>query len=181
MLHPAMEKFILHWGEMGEAWGLNRSVAQVHALLYLQGRPMQAEEIAQTLSLARSNVSNSLKELQGWGLIRIVHVLGDRRDHYESLTDVWEMFRRVLAERRRREVEPTIRTLRACVEDAEAEPKGTPAGLKKRIAAMLDFLETADACYLEMSKLPTESMMKLVGMGGKIKQRLRPKSGKPRG
>src|SRR5246127_1386456 len=93
------QRFILHWGEMGARWGINRTVAQVHALLYLSPRPMQAEEIASTLSVARSNVSNSLRELQGWGIVRVTHVLGDRRDHFESLKDVWQMFEIIVAER----------------------------------------------------------------------------------
>src|SRR6204780_4964074 len=102
-LNPIAEKFVLHWGEMGARWGINRTVAQIHALLYLSPRPMHAEEIAATLSVARSNVSNSLRELQGWGIVRVAHVLGDRRDHFESLKDVWEIFRIVAEERKRRE------------------------------------------------------------------------------
>src|SRR6185436_8874974 len=92
-LTPIMQKFILHWGEMGTRWGINRTVAQIHALLYLSPRPLNAEEIADTLGVARSNVSTSLKELQNWGIVRIAHVMGDRRDHFESMKDVWEMFR----------------------------------------------------------------------------------------
>src|SRR5262249_15894846 len=92
------EKFILHWAEMGTKWGINRPVAQVHALLYLAPQPLPADEIAVTLSVARSNVSTSLRELQGWGIVRVVHVLGDRRDHFETLQDVWEIFRIVAEE-----------------------------------------------------------------------------------
>src|SRR6185437_960887 len=94
-LGPVRQKFILHWGEMGARWGINRTVAQIHALLYISDRPLHAEEIAETLGVARSNVSTSLKELQGWGIVRMVHVLNDKRDHFESLKDVWEMFRTV--------------------------------------------------------------------------------------
>src|SRR5215210_1795490 len=117
-LTPLMQKFILHWGEMGTRWGINRTVAQIHALLYLSPRPMHAEEIAQTLSVARSNVSNSLRELQGWGIVRVAHVMGDRRDHFESLKDVWEMFRVVLDERKKREADPTLHMLREAVAEA---------------------------------------------------------------
>src|ERR1700684_661934 len=106
-LTPAQQKFILHWGEMGTRWGINRTVAQVHALLYLSPRPLHAEEIAATLDVARSNVSNSLRELQGWGIVRVTHQLGDRRDHFESLKDVWQMFEIIIAERKRREMGPT--------------------------------------------------------------------------
>src|SRR5213083_2480720 len=116
-LSPVQEKFILHWGEMGARWGINRTVAQVHALLYLSPRPLHAEEIAKMLSVARSNVSTSLRELQSWGIVRVVHVLGDRRDHFESLKDVWEMFRIILEERKRREIDTTLRVLQECVED----------------------------------------------------------------
>src|SRR5881397_1254610 len=97
-LTPAAERFILHWGEMGARWGINRTVAQIHALLYLSPKPLHAEEIAETLGVARSNVSTSLKELQGWGIVRLAHVMGDRRDHFESMKDVWEMFRVILDE-----------------------------------------------------------------------------------
>src|SRR6266566_3783347 len=116
-LTPVQEKFILHWGEMGTRWGINRTVAQIHALLYLSADPLHAEEIARLLSVARSNVSSSLRELQGWGIVRIAHVLGDRRDHFESLKDVWEIFRIVAEERKRREIDPTLRVLRECVGD----------------------------------------------------------------
>src|SRR5689334_25059566 len=113
-LKPIQEKFILHWGEMGTRWGINRTVAQIHALLFLSPKPLNAEEIAETLGVARSNVSNSLKELQGWGIVRVVHVMGDRRDHFESLKDVWEMFRTITDERKKRETDPTLGILREC-------------------------------------------------------------------
>src|SRR4051794_38465734 len=121
-LTPIMQKFILHWGEMGSRWGINRTVAQIHALLFLSPKPLDAEEIAQTLTVARSNVSNSLRELQGWGIVRVVHVMGDRRDHFESMKDVWEMFRAVLDERKKRETDPTLAVLRESV--AEAKKSG---------------------------------------------------------
>ena len=120
-LSPVQQRFILHWGEMGARWGINRTVAQVHALLYLSPRPMHAEEIASTLSVARSNVSNSLRELQGWGIVRLSHVLGDRRDHFESMKDVWQMFEIILAERKRREVDPTFEMLRHCLDEMQGE------------------------------------------------------------
>src|SRR6266436_10170272 len=113
-LSPVQEKFVLHWGEMGTRWGINRTVAQIHALLYLSPEPLQAEEIARLLSVARSNVSSSLRELQSWGIVRIAHVLGDRRDHFESLKDVWQMFQIIVEERKRREVDPTIAMLKSC-------------------------------------------------------------------
>ena len=117
-LSPVATKFILHWGEMATRWGINRTVAQIHALLFLSPRPLNAEEIADALSVARSNVSTSLRELQGWGIVRVVHVLGDRRDHFESLKDVWEMFRIVVEERTKREADPTLAMLRQAVAES---------------------------------------------------------------
>src|SRR3954464_2408665 len=111
-LSPVQQKFVLHWGEMGTRWGINRTVAQIHALLFLSEKPLNAEEIAETLGVARSNVSNSLKELQGWGIVRLLHVMGDRRDHFESMKDIWEMFRTILDERKKRETDPTLQLLR---------------------------------------------------------------------
>src|SRR5438067_9937927 len=111
-LTPVAQRFILHWGEMGSRWGINRTVAQIHALLFLSPRPLNAEEIAETLGVARSNVSNSLKELQNWGIVRVTHVMGDRRDHFESMKDVWEMFRVILDERKKRESDPTLHLLK---------------------------------------------------------------------
>src|SRR2546430_11655359 len=118
-LGPVQQKFILHWGEMGTRWGINRTVAQVHALLFISDRPLPADEIVERLWVERSNISTSLKELQGWGIVRVVHVIGDRRDHFESMQDVWEMFRVIIEERKRREIDPTLAILRECVADAE--------------------------------------------------------------
>src|SRR5215813_8360313 len=123
-LLPIEQRFVLHWGEMGTRWGINRTVAQVHALLFVSPKPLHAEEIATTLSVARSNVSTSLRELQGWGIVRVVHVLGDRRDHFETLKDVWEIFRIVAEERKKREIDPTMRVLAQCVKEAKADPHG---------------------------------------------------------
>ena len=110
-LSPTMQKYVLHWGEMGTRWGVNRTVAQIHALLFLAKQPLTAEDISETLGVARSNVSNSLKELQSWGLVRITHLVGDRRDHFVSLQDVWEIFRVIMEERKRREIDPTLSIL----------------------------------------------------------------------
>lgn len=171
-----MERFILHWGEMGTRWGVNRSVAQVHALLYLSPKPLNAEEIADTLSLARSNVSTSLKELQSWGLIKITHVVvGDRRDHFEALKDVQEMFNLVVEARRHREIDPTLTLLRdLCIEadrDAETDPE-----VKKRIADMLNFLEVMTNWYDKLRKLPNDTLMQLVKLGDSVVKLLKFKS-----
>src|SRR5882762_9544610 len=120
-LSPVQQKFVLHWGEMGTRWGINRTVAQIHALLYISRKPLNAEQIAETLGVARSNVSTSLKELQGWGIVKLVHLAGDKRDHFDSMKDVWEMFRVVLDERKRREIDPTLALLHECIAEAEQQ------------------------------------------------------------
>src|SRR6476659_10248175 len=117
-LTPTEQKFIVHWGEMGTRWGINRTVAQIHALLFLSTAPLHAEEIAATLGVARSNVSTSLRELQGWGIVRVTHLLGDRRDHFESMKDVWEMFRIIVDERKKREADPVVAMLRETTAEA---------------------------------------------------------------
>src|SRR5512145_988535 len=139
-LSEVAQKFVLHWGEMGARWGINRTVAQIHALLYLSEKPLTAEEIADTLGVARSNVSTSLRELQNWGIVRIVHVMGDRRDHFESMKDVWDMFRIILDERKKRETDPTLQMLRECVADAR-KPGAADAHTRQRLADMLSFFE----------------------------------------
>ena len=108
ILTPLAQQFVLHWGEMGNRWGINRTVAQIHALLFVSETPLHADEICEVLEVARSNVSTSLRELQNWGIVKVVHVKGDRRDHFETLKDVFEMFRIIMAERKRREIDPTI-------------------------------------------------------------------------
>jgi len=166
-LTPVSQKFILHWGEMGTRWGINRTVAQIHALLYLSPRPMNAEDIAETLGVARSNVSNSLKELQQWQIVRLAHVMGDRRDHFESMKDVWEMFRVVLDERKRRETDPTLHLLRECV--AEAEKSGEKDKYTQaRLADMLSFFDLMTQWYDKTRKIPTPAVVRLVKMGDKV-------------
>lgn len=158
-LTPTVEKFVLHWGEMGTRWGINRTVAQIHALLYLSAQPLHAEEIADTLSVARSNVSNSLRELQGWGLVKRVHVLGDRRDHFESMKDVWEMFQLILAERKRREIDPTLEMLQSALQEAKTAQAAQYT--QKRLRAMLDFFQTMTSLYDELRALPPSTLRKL--------------------
>lgn len=165
-LTDVAEKFILHWGEMGARWGINRTVAQIHALLFLSGKPLHAEEIAETLGVARSNVSNSLKELQNWGIIKIVHVMGDRRDHFESMRDVWEMFRTILDERKKRECDPTVSLLRDCV--AQSKRPGTDAHTRARLSEMLEFFELMTAWYEQTRRMPTPSVVQFVKMGDKV-------------
>ncbi len=172
-LKPVSERFILHWGEMGSRWGVNRSVAQIHALLYLAGRPMDAEEISDTLRIARSNVSTSLKELLAWRLVRVVHLRGDRRDHFETSTDVWELFRLIVEGRRQREIDPTMTVLRECLlhEELAAEAPGT----RERIRETLEFIEVLTTWADEMLRLKPETLMKTLGMGAKLSRAVRSK------
>ena len=169
-LSPVAEKFILHWGEMGTRWGINRTVAQIHALLFLAPRPLHAEEIAATLGVARSNVSTSLRELQNWGIVRVVHVLGDRRDHFESMKDVWEMFRVILDERKKRETDPTLHPVRACV--AEAKKGGGDPYERERLADMLSFLEDMTRWYEQTRSMPLPVVKKFVKLGDKVARML---------
>jgi DNA-binding transcriptional regulator GbsR (MarR family) len=166
-LTPLAERFVLHWGEMGTRWGINRTVAQIHALLFLSPKPLNAEEIAETLGVARSNVSTSLKELQGWGIVRIVHVMGDRRDHFESMKDVWEMFRTIMDERKKREADPTLHMLRECV--AESKKSGqADTHTRQRLADMLEFFETMTSWYEQTRKMPTGAVVKMCKLGDKV-------------
>lgn len=167
-LSPVEQKFILHWGEMGTRWGINRTVAQVHALLFLSPKPLHAEEIANTLAVARSNVSNSLRELQGWGVVRVTHILGDRRDHFESLKDVWEMFRIVAEERKRREIDPTLRVLQECVGELKKAGAGS-AYTRERLEEMLAFLTTTSGLFEELLHLPTGALKGMARLRGKLK------------
>ena len=170
-LSPVQQKFILHWGEMGTRWGINRTVAQIHALLFMSPKPLNAEDIADTLSVARSNVSTSLKELQGWGIVKMVHVLGDKRDHFESMKEVWEMFRVVLDERKKREIDPTIAMLKSCVAEAEKD-KETDKYTEQKLRELAEFFETTTAWYAQIRQWPTGALTKFVKAGDKIRKLL---------
>jgi len=165
-LNPVQQKFILHWGEMGARWGINRTVAQIHALLYLAPAPLHAEAIAESLGVARSNVSNSLRELQGWRIVKMVHVMGDKRDHFESMKDVWEMFRVVLDERKRREIDPTLAMLEDCIQEA-GKDKGSDKHTVERLRALQDFFQKTTHWYNQISKLPSGALAKFIAAGDK--------------
>jgi DNA-binding transcriptional regulator GbsR (MarR family) len=160
-LSPVEQKFVLHWGEMGTRWGINRTVAQVHALLFISPRPLHADEIVTALGVARSNVSTSLKELQGWGIVKRVHVLGDKRDHFESLKDVWEMFRVVADERKKREFDPTMRMLEACIAEAAADA-ATGEYAEARLRDLHGFFATTSAWYEGLRRWPTATILKFM-------------------
>ena len=166
-LTPVMQRFILHWGEMGWRWGINRSVAQVHAVLMLSPKPLPADVIGDTLEMARSNVSTSLKELQSWGLARVVHVFGDRREHFETLRDVWEMFLLIMRERKRRELDPTLATLRECA----AEAKGNKADSDytvTRLNELTAFFELAGSWADRGQSLTPAGAKRLLELGDKV-------------
>ncbi len=161
-LPNAAERFVLHWGDMGAQWGVNRSISQIHALLYLSERPRTAEDIAAVLGLARSNVSTSIRQLVAWNLIRRVPVKGDRREHFEAETDVWEIAMRIAAM-----VDPAVETLRACVADAERDSKLHPV-VRKRLNDMLAFVETLDRWYMQMLTVPKPKLAALIRLGTRI-------------
>jgi DNA-binding transcriptional regulator GbsR (MarR family) len=168
-LTEVQQRFILHWGEMGVRWGINRTMAQIHALLYLSPKPMDAEVICELLGVARSNVSNSLRELQNWGIVKVVHVMGDRRDHFESMKDVWEMFRQVLDERKKREIDPTLDVLREC---AAAAAQSKDETTQQRLAEMSEFFETMSNWYEQIHALPTPAVIQFIKLGGKVQKLL---------
>ena len=161
------EAFVLHWGEMGSRWGVNRSVAQIHALLHLADGPMTAEDIAKTLSMARSNVSNSVRELLAWRLIETTSVLGDRRDHFLAVTDGLEMAKRIVEGRRQREFLPTLSALSCMVEAAKADA-ATPRHSAERMESTLRLMEEADRWYREMASLSPKVQTRLLSMGARI-------------
>ena len=164
---PAIEQYVLHWGEMGTRWGTNRTVAQIQALLYLSPKPLRADEIVDLLSVARSNVSTSIRELQSYQLVRMTHVLGDRRDYFESLHDVWELFRVIIEQRKQRELNPTLAMLKSCAADVDLEEE-TDALTKERIHNMLEFVASTSDWYEEISDIPTSTLTKIMTLGKRI-------------
>jgi DNA-binding transcriptional regulator GbsR (MarR family) len=166
-LPAAVQEFVLRWGDLGGQWGVNRSVAQIQALLYLSERPLTAEEIAETLGLARSNVSNSLKELIGWKLIRRVPVLGDRRDHYEGEADLWQILTRIAQGRKEREIDPAMAAITRVMKVAENDPTISKVA-RARLQEMQGFMGTLDAWFGQMVNLPPATLMKLIKLGSKV-------------
>ena len=159
-LTPAAQKFVLHWGEMGQAWGINRTMAQVHALLFVAPSPLDAEEISKLLDVSRSNVSTSLRELITWGVVRRVHIIGDRRDRFEALKDVMETFRVIMAERKRREMDPTIQLLESCVREAKAGDESEQY-TREQLEKMLDFTRMVTEWYGHIDELPIPALLRL--------------------
>jgi DNA-binding transcriptional regulator GbsR (MarR family) len=166
-LAPAVQRFVLHWGNLGDRWGVNRSVSQIHALLYVAERPLTAEEIADTLGIARSNVSTSLRELIAWELVRSVPVLRDRRSFYVAETDLWTLVARIAAGRKARELDPAAEALRECIGAAQGDPSVSPVAAR-RLGEMLDFVERTGRWYDQMIKLPRAQITALMKLGAGV-------------
>jgi DNA-binding transcriptional regulator GbsR (MarR family) len=162
-----MHRCVLHWGEMAGRWGISRSVAQIHALLFLAPTPLTADDIAETLNVARSNVSVSLKELQTWDLVQVTHVLGDRRDYFHARKDIWEVLTTIVDGRKRREIDPTVQMLRECANESKHDGE-TPQDVKDRIASMLEFLEEMSGWYDQIRGMPRPTLIKLMRMGARV-------------
>jgi DNA-binding transcriptional regulator GbsR (MarR family) len=166
-LSETMRRYIVQWGEMGSRWGMNRSVAQIHALLYLSEKPLHADEIGETLGIARSNVSTGLKELLAWDLVHVAHVLGDRRDFFSAQHDAWEVIRAIMDGRKRRELDPTLAALREYAAQLKND-KETPPAVRERIVAQLEFLETVTRWFEAMKRVPRKTLLKMMRMGERI-------------
>ena len=166
-LTATTQRCILHWGEMAGRWGVSRSVAQIHALLFLAPQPLTADEIAESLSVARSNVSVSLKELQSWDLVSVTHVLGDRRDYFQARKDIWEVLTTIVDGRKRREIDPTILVLREFAAESKQDTE-TPAEVKERLNSMLEFLEEMTGWYDQIRDMPRPTLLKLMRMGSRV-------------
>jgi len=166
-LPAAVQEFVLRWGDLGGQWGVNRSVAQIQALLYLSDRPLTAEEIADTLGLARSNVSNSIKELTGWKLVRRVPVLGDRRDHFEAEADLWQILTRIAQGRKEREIDPAVAAINSVLAQAEGDPKISKVA-RARLNEMQDFMTTLDGWFGQMLNVEPTVLMRLIKLGTRV-------------
>jgi DNA-binding transcriptional regulator GbsR (MarR family) len=165
-LPPLSRQFVSHFGEMGSRWGINRTVGQIYALIFISQRALNADEIAEALEFSRSNVSMGLKELQAWRLVRMKHLPGDRREYFEAPPDVWEIFRMLAEERRRREVEPTLSMLRMAL----LEQPGTEAErhAQERMRQMHDLIDRLMTWFDDVQKLAPETAMQLMGMGSTV-------------
>lgn len=172
-LTPAVRRFVLHWGDMGATWGVNRSIAQIHALLFVSGRPLNADEIATSLQMARSNVSTSIRDLVDWGLVRRAPVMGDRRDFFEAEGDVWEMATKIVSIRKAREIDPAAEVLRSCLDEAQNDPATPPAAVARlgEVKALIDLL---NEWYEQMNRVPKSQLLPLIKLGSKAVELLSP-------
>jgi DNA-binding transcriptional regulator GbsR (MarR family) len=170
---PLVQSFVAHFGEMGSRWGINRTVGQIYALLYVTEQPLHADDIGDKLGMSRSNVSIGMKELQAWGLVRLSRIPGDRREYFTSLGDVQEIFRVVAAERRRREIAPTLSVLRESLLVKVKSPDDAFA--QERMREMHELVDTANNWFDDLQRMSPESMAQLMKMGSKVQKLLRTK------
>ncbi len=162
-ISPLAQRFVLHFGEMGSRWGINRTVGQIYALLFVSEKPLNADEIADSLAFSRSNVSMGLKELDSWRLVRLQHLPGDRREYFSAPDDVWAIFRTLAEERRKREIEPTLTMLRDVLLDAPGDP-GDAFALK-RMRAMHELIELVTNWFTDVQRLDEQTLRKLMKLG----------------
>ncbi len=165
-LSPLAERFVLHFGEMGSRWGVNRTVGQIYAVLFIAPSPLNADDIVDALGVSRSNVSMGLKELQSWRLVRMVHQAGDRRDYFETPKDVWEIFRTLAEEKRKREIEPTLSFLRDALMDAPGDDAERHAQEKMR--QMHELIDLANGWFDDIHELSPQTLESLMRMGAKV-------------
>jgi DNA-binding transcriptional regulator GbsR (MarR family) len=165
-LSPLIQNFVLHFGEMGGRWGINRTVGQIYALLFVSERPLNADELVSSLGVSRSNVSMGLKELESWRLVRLSHQPGDRREYYSAPEDVWAIFRTLAEERQRREIEPTLSVLRDAILETPASPDERHA--QARMRQMHDLIELLTDWFAEVRKLNPGTQQQLLKMGGAV-------------
>jgi DNA-binding transcriptional regulator GbsR (MarR family) len=175
-MSPITERFVLHWGEMGARWGVNRTVSQIHALLFVNGAPLTAEDISETLGVARSNVSNSLRELQNWNLVRVAHILGDRRDFFETSTDPWTLMRTIVRERKLREFDPTVQLLASTLNDPDFAKE--PRERQQRVRETHALMQSLGTWVDDMLRLEPSVLTKLLKLGSKVQKFLLSATGK---
>jgi DNA-binding transcriptional regulator GbsR (MarR family) len=165
-LPPLIQSFVLHFGEMGSRWGINRTVGQIYALLFVSERPLNADDLVDMLGLSRGGVSMGLKELQSWNLVQLRHLPNDRRDHFGTPDDVWAIMRTLVEERKKREIDPTLTVLRELLMQTPAS--GTERHAQGRMAAMHEQIELLTGWYADIQKLETERLVQLLSLGSRI-------------
>nr|WP_315465170.1 GbsR/MarR family transcriptional regulator [uncultured Rhodoferax sp.] len=169
-LPPLTQRFVLHFGEMGSRWGINRTVGQIYALLYVSAKPLNADEIGAALAFSRSNVSMGLKELQSWNLVRLIHQPDDRREYFQAPEDVWAIFRTLAAERRKREIDPTLSMLRDALME---QPSGADdIHTQARMKQMHSFIELMTDWLDDVQKMDSETLASLMKMGAQVQKLL---------
>jgi DNA-binding transcriptional regulator GbsR (MarR family) len=169
-LAPLTQRFVLHFGEMGSRWGINRTVGQIYALLYVSPRALNADDIGEALAFSRSNVSMGLKELQSWNLVRFQHLPGDRREYFQAPEDVWAIFRTLAEERRKREIDPTLSMLREALMEQPTNEDDIHA--QERMKQMHDLVELMTGWLAEVQKMDSATLVSLMKMGAKVQKLL---------